>query len=170
MSEQHRQRIGLVINPTAGKNTGARIGREAAALLTAAGHDIVDLSAMDGAHAMERARAAIVGRTVDCIVVAGGDGMVHFGVNLVAGTDIPLGIVGAGTGNDTARELGLPVRDAAKSVERITHGARRRIDAVRSVTPHGDVRWFVGVLAAGFDAVVNERANGWQWPKGQMRY
>ncbi len=170
MIEQHRQRIGLIINPTAGKNTGARIGREAATLLTAAGHEIVDLSAMDGAHAMERARAAIADRAVDCIVVAGGDGMVHFGVNLVAGTDIPLGIVAAGTGNDTARELGLPVRDAAKSVERIIHGARRQIDAVRHVTPHGDARWFVGVLAAGFDAVVNERANGWQWPKGQMRY
>ncbi len=39
MSE--RLRVGLVINPTAGKNTGARIGREAASLLAAAGHEIV---------------------------------------------------------------------------------------------------------------------------------
>ena len=52
-------RVGMVINPTAGKNTGARIGREAATLLAAAGHDVVDLSAMDGAHALERGRAAI---------------------------------------------------------------------------------------------------------------
>ncbi|GGB66528.1 diacylglycerol kinase [Knoellia flava TL1] len=163
-------RVGLVINPTAGKNTGARIGREAASLLAAAGHEVVDLSAMDGAHAVERARAAIEARSVDVLVVAGGDGMVHLGVNLVAGTDVPLGIIAAGTGNDNARELGLPVRDAAKAVERITRGATRRIDAVRVLDPHGNPRWFVGVLAAGFDAVVNERANGWRWPKGQMRY
>ena len=26
------------------------------------------------------------------------------------------------------------------------------------------------MLAAGFDAVVNERANGMRWPRGQMRY
>ena len=26
------------------------------------------------------------------------------------------------------------------------------------------------MLAAGFDAVVNERANQWRWPKGPMRY
>ncbi|CAN7441847.1 YegS/Rv2252/BmrU family lipid kinase [Knoellia sp. LjRoot47] len=168
MSE--RLRVGLVINPTAGKNTGARIGREAASLLAAAGHDIVDLSAMDGAHALERGRAAIRDASVDVVVVAGGDGMVHLGVNLVAGTDVPLGIIAAGTGNDNARELGLPVRDAAKAVERITRGATRRIDAARVIDPHGDPRWFVGVLAAGFDAVVNERANGWRWPKGQMRY
>jgi len=165
-----RLRVGLVINPTAGKNTGARIGREAASLLAAAGHEVVDLSAMDGAHAVERARAAIEARSIDVVVVAGGDGMVHLGVNLVAGTDVPLGIIAAGTGNDNARELGLPVRDAAKAVERITHGATRRIDAVRVLDPHGSPRWFVGVLAAGFDAVVNERANGWRWPKGQMRY
>ena len=165
-----RPRIGMVINPTAGKNTGARIGREAATLLAAAGHEVVDLSAMDGPHALERGRAAIADRAVDCIVVAGGDGMVHLGVNLVAGTDIPLGIIASGTGNDNARELGLPVRDAAKAVERVTHGATRRIDAIRHTTPRGEERWFVGVLAAGFDAVVNERANGWRWPKGQMRY
>lgn len=163
-------RVGLVINPTAGKNTGARIGREAASLLAAGGHEVVDLSAMDGAHAVERARAAIESRSIDVVVVAGGDGMVHLGVNLVAGTDVPLGIIAAGTGNDNARELGLPVRDAAKAVERITRGATRRIDAVRVLDPHGNPRWFVGVLAAGFDAVVNERANGWRWPKGQMRY
>ncbi|MFC7492340.1 MULTISPECIES: diacylglycerol/lipid kinase family protein [unclassified Knoellia] len=170
MSDARRERIGLVINPTAGKNTGARVGREAASLLAAAGHEIVDLSAMDGAHAIARARAAIADHSVDCIVVAGGDGMVHLGVNLVAGSDIPLGIIAAGTGNDNARELGLPVRDAGKAVERILRGATRRVDAVRHVTPRGDERWFLGVLAAGFDAVVNERANGWHWPKGQMRY
>ncbi|WP_404386939.1 YegS/Rv2252/BmrU family lipid kinase [Knoellia locipacati] len=163
-------RVGLVINPTAGKNTGARIGREAASLLAAAGHSVVDLSAMDGPHALERGRAAIRDKDIDVVVVAGGDGMVHLGVNLVAGTDVPLGIIAAGTGNDNARELGLPVRDAAKAVERITRGATRRIDAVRLVTARGEQRWFVGVLAAGFDAVVNERANGWRWPKGQMRY
>ncbi len=168
MSDQLR--VGLVINPTAGKNTGARIGREAATLLAAAGHAVVDHSAMDGAHALERARAAIRDKDIDVVVVAGGDGMVHLGVNLVAGTDVPLGIIAAGTGNDNARELGLPVRDAAKAVERITRGATRRIDAIRLVTHRGEQRWFVGVLAAGFDAVVNERANGWRWPKGQMRY
>ena len=28
----------------------------------------------------------------------------------------------------------------------------------------------MGVLAAGFDAIVNERANQWRWPRGPMRY
>lgn len=163
-------RLGLIVNPTSGKNTGARIGTEALTLLRAAGADIVDLSAADARGALERGRAAVAARAVDAVVVAGGDGMVHLGANLCAGTDVPLGVIAAGTGNDIARELGLPVRDAAKSVERILAGATRRIDAARHTTATGEARWFVGVLAAGFDAVVNERANHWRWPRGSMRY
>lgn len=37
-------------------------------------------------------------------------------------------------------------------------------------TAAGETRWFLGVLAAGLDAVVNERANGWHWPRGRARY
>jgi diacylglycerol kinase (ATP) len=163
-------RMGLMVNPTSGKNTGASVGMEALTLLRAAGADILDLSAADARSAMEQGRAAIVSGAVDRIVVAGGDGMVHLGTNLCAGTGVPLGVIAAGTGNDIARELGLPVRDAAKSVERILSGGTRVVDVVRHTTATGEDKWFLGVLAAGFDAVVNERANQLTWPKGPMRY
>lgn len=159
-----------MVNPTSGKNTGAQVGTEALTLLRAAGVDILDLSAADARSAMEQGRAAIASGAVDRVVVAGGDGMVHLGANLCAGTGIPLGVIAAGTGNDIARELGLPVRDAAKSVERILSGGTRVVDAVRHTTATGEDKWFLGVLAAGFDAVVNERANQLRWPKGAMRY
>lgn len=169
---RHRapRRLGVVINPTAGKNTGGQIGRIAVSLLAAAGETIVDLSAMDADHATERVEEAIASGSIDALIVAGGDGVAHLGINLCAGTSVPLGIIAAGTGNDIARELGLPVRDAAKSVERILHGGTRAVDLARHIDPTGQARWFAGVLAAGFDAVVNERANGWRWPKGQLRY
>ena len=32
------------------------------------------------------------------------------------------------------------------------------------------MRWFGAVLAAGFDAIVNERANRMRWPRGPRRY
>ncbi|HET7820743.1 MAG TPA: diacylglycerol kinase [Ornithinibacter sp.] len=163
-------RLGLIVNPTSGKNTGARIGTEALTLLRAAGVEILDLSAADARSAMEQGRAAIAAGAVDSIVVAGGDGMVHLGANLCAGRGVPLGIIAAGTGNDIARELGLPVRDAAKAVERILDGGTRVVDVARHTMATGEDRWFLGVLAAGFDAVVNERANQWRWPKGPMRY
>ncbi|MEO6790783.1 MAG: diacylglycerol kinase [Ornithinibacter sp.] len=163
-------RLGLMVNPTAGKNTGALIGTRALTLLRAAGVDILDLSATDARSAREKGRAAIAAGEIDRLVVAGGDGMVHLGANLCAGTDVELGIIAAGTGNDIARELGLPVRDAEQAVERILAGRTRAVDAARHTTATGESRWFVGVLAAGFDAIVNERANQWRWPRGPMRY
>ncbi|MGB7820543.1 MAG: diacylglycerol kinase [Ornithinibacter sp.] len=163
-------RLGLIVNPTSGKNTGSLIGTRALTLLRSAGVDILDLSAADARSAMEQGRAAIGSGRIDRLVVAGGDGMVHLGANLCAGTGVPLGVVAAGTGNDIARELGLPVRDAEEAVERILAGRTRTVDLARRTAAEGEHRWFAGVLAAGFDAVVNERANRWRWPRGPMRY
>ena len=159
------RRIALLVNPTAGKGRGAAIGAEVAARLRAAGHEVVDVSGDTAEAAGDRARAAVADG-VDTLVVGGGDGMVHLGVDLCAGTDVPLGIVAAGTGNDIARALGLPVHDAAAAARLVDTGRVRSIDAGRAEDDHGVVRWCVGVLGAGFDARVNERANGWSWPTG----
>src|SRR5690606_37164472 len=51
------------------------------------------------------------------------------------------------------------------AVDRLLGWRTRRVDLA-----HANGRWFVTVLAAGFDAVVNERANRMSWPRGQMRY
>jgi diacylglycerol kinase (ATP) len=91
--------------------------------------------------------------------------MVHLAVQAVAGTGTPLGIIPAGSGNDVARYFDLPRKEAEAAASRVLAGNTRTVDLARS----GD-RYFVTVMAAGFDAVVNERANRMTWPKGQMRY
>jgi diacylglycerol kinase (ATP) len=143
------------------------------ARLQARGHDLVDVAGDSAPETLDRSRAAVAGG-LDALVVVGGDGMVNLGVNAVAGTDVPLGIVAAGTGNDIAGSLGLPVHDAATAVavveDALESGRARRVDAVRGTADGGPPRWFVGVLCGGFDAVVNERANRWSWPRGRMRY
>src|SRR5690606_141564 len=49
--------------------------------------------------------------------------------------------------------------------------AARAVDAVAVGPPGGEpVRWFLGVLSAGIDAAVNERANRMRWPGGTGRY
>ncbi|MFD0823876.1 sphingosine kinase, partial [Micromonospora zhanjiangensis] len=49
-------------------------------------------------------------------------------------------------------------------------GRTRPVDLARMTGPDGSVRWFGAVLAAGFDAIVNERANRMRWPRGRRRY
>jgi diacylglycerol kinase (ATP) len=163
------KRIGLVVNPTSGKNRGMALGLQVAHRLRAAGHEVLDLSDESYAAARDRALGAIA-QGVDLLAVVGGDGMAHLGVNLAAETKTPLAIIAAGTGNDVARGLGLPVHDPVRAADVITTGAPRQVDAVRMVDAHGQRHWFIGVLGAGFDSVVTERANTWAWPKGQMRY
>ena len=163
------RRVGLVVNPTAGGNRGRALGLSVARRLRAAGHEVLDLSAETAAVARDRARAAMA-RGIDVLAVAGGDGMVSLGVNLCAETDTPLGVIAAGTGNDVARGLGLPVHDPGAAADVVGTGTPRRIDAVRLRADSGEARWYAGVLGAGFDSVVNERANGWRWPRGRARY
>lgn len=66
----------------------------------------------------------------DCVVAVGGDGTVAAVAHVLAGSDTPLGIVPAGTGNMVARELGIPI-DAKAAIALIAGQHRlRKIDAM----------------------------------------
>lgn len=160
--------VALLVNPTAGKGRAAGLVADVTERLRGGGANVAILVGTDAAHAQSLARQAVTDG-VDAVVALGGDGMVHLALNVVAGTDTPLGIIPAGTGNDMASCLGLPTKDpvAAAGVvaEHLNAGTARRIDAVRV----GD-RWFGCVLSAGFDSKVNDRANRMSWPRGRMRY
>jgi diacylglycerol kinase (ATP) len=156
--------IALLTNPTSGKGRGAAAREAALPRLRQAGFEVRDLVGADADESLDLARAAVADG-VWALVVCGGDGMVHLGVQAVARTTTHLGIVPAGTGNDVARYVDLPRKDPAAAADRVVASTPRRLDLARC----GD-RWFVTVMAAGFDAVVNERANHMTWPRGQMRY
>lgn len=165
-------RIVVAINPTASFGKGRSVGPSVVQSLRGAGHRVTALSESTYADLARVAREAVDLRP-DALVVVGGDGMVSLGANLVAGTSIPLGLVPSGTGNDVSRGLAIPIGDTDAAIDLLLEALTRRpriIDAARVIRPgHPDV-WFVGVLSAGFDALVNERANQMRWPRGKSRY
>ncbi|GMA31273.1 diacylglycerol/lipid kinase family protein [Litorihabitans aurantiacus] len=185
-------RIGLLVNPTAGRGRAAGVGRVALEQLRAAGHDVVDLTASDGGAAAGSAREFLLGGgTGDdlALVAVGGDGVVNLAANaiLAHAPHVPLGLVPAGTGDDTARALGLPRRDPVAAVARLLAALARPpqvvdVGVVGRAGEGGDGdaedggvapphrRYFVGVLSAGIDAAVNARANRLRWPRGPLRY
>jgi diacylglycerol kinase (ATP) len=156
--------IALLTNPTSGKGRGATARTAVLPRLREAGFVVRDLIGIHADEALDLARGAVADG-VWGLVVCGGDGMVHLGAQAVARTGVHLGIIPAGTGNDVARYLDLPRKDPGAAADRIIASTPRSIDLARCGS-----KWFVTVLAAGFDAVVNERANEMRWPKGQMRY
>lgn len=165
--------LGVVVNPVAGKGRGTGVGAAVLDALRRRGHRVEDLTARDLRTATAHARRAAVAG-LDALVVVGGDGLVHLGANVVAETDLPLGIVAGGTGNDVARALGLPRGDVAGSVSAIERAllmGPRAVDAVRVGSPAQSAReWYLGALSCGIDAAVNARANAMSWPRGSARY
>lgn len=141
------------------------------AALNQAGHRVTGLTA-SGFEALRRDVQAALAPDVDVLVVVGGDGMVSLGTNLLAGTRRPLAIVPCGTGNDLARGLGIPVDDTDAAIRQLIDALTRPPRAIDAARVHrgNTTTWFAGVLSAGFDAVVNERANRMRRPRGKSRY
>ena len=156
--------IALLTNPTSGRGKGARFREAALPRLRDAGLVVRNLEGRDADEALDLAKASVADG-VEALVVCGGDGLVHLAAQVLADTGVPLGIIPAGTGNDTARYFDLPRKDPVAAADRVIGSRVRTVDLARSGSRH-----FVTVLAAGFDAIVNERANEMTWPRGQMRY
>jgi diacylglycerol kinase (ATP) len=168
------RRIVAVINPQAAFGKHRKLGAVVVHRLKAEGFE---LEVIRGASFDEtRARASQSLRPGDALLVVGGDGMVSMAVNLVAGTDIPFAVMPAGTGNDFARGLGMPVHDLDACLDltvRALRGVPQAIDLARvSSLNAADVSSviYACVLSAGFDAFVNERANRMRFPRGRSRY
>lgn len=165
------QRLVVAVNPAASFGRNRAVGAAVVERLVREGYEVSMLREANFELLRREAESAVAQGT-DGLVVVGGDGMASLGVNLLAGTDIPLGIVAAGTGNDFARGLGLPFDDPAAATDAIVERLRlptRRIDA--GVIRHGVAStWFACVVSAGFDAVVNDRANRMTRPRGPSRY
>ena len=171
------KRIVVAINPSASFGATREVGPAIVQTLRAMGHEVTSLTEPDFEQLLESARAAVRKRP-DALVVVGGDGMVNLGANLVAGTRVPLGLIPSGTGNDMARGLGIPHEDteaAIRTLDAALAAGPRTIDAGRiswtdAATGTREQRWFACALSAGFDAIVNERANAMRHPKGPSRY
>ena len=106
----------------------------------------------DAAHLLALARRAAAEKP-DAVVSLGGDGTQHYVLNGIMGSEIPLGIIPCGSGNDLAKGLGIPVR-ARAAAEVLCAGHSRRLDL-------GQVgnTVFTCIAGAGFDSVVTRYAN-----------
>lgn len=153
----HRtRRVAVVANPAAGHGRGRRLLAAVLARLEGAG---VSVAAHLPVHPEDAARACAeaVADGHDALVVVGGDGTVHIGVNACAGSGVPLGIVPAGTGNDFARAVGIP-RRWADAVDTVLGGRTTSVDLME-VTDAAGEQCFVGsVVSTGFDERVGRRA------------
>lgn len=172
MRQLHRCEIGrvtLLTNPASGHGNAPHAAQKAIARFQRRGVDVVEIVGRDAEHA-RRLLGAALDRGTDALVVAGGDGVIADALQALAGTDVPLGIIAAGTGNDHAREYGLPRKDPAAAADVVADGWTETVDLGRIRDRAGTTTWFGTVVATGFDSLVSDRTNRMRWPHGRMRY
>ncbi|GAB5078214.1 diacylglycerol/lipid kinase family protein [Arthrobacter sp. AD-310] len=91
----------------------------------------------------------------DIIIAGGGDGTVRCVAEVLAGTDVPMGLLPLGTGNLLARNLGMDITDYDAAMAGAFAGTERKIDVVRAHRKDPDKEQLFLVMAGmGYDATI----------------
>ncbi len=171
----------LVVNPSAGRGRARKLLPKITSALVA-GLPQVNLRVIQAATwqearlrciaAVEQARPPQPDGPRDSLLVMGGDGMMHLGLNAAAGTQVPLGLIPAGSGNDFCRGVDVPTSPLA-AVRTIIEGKVRRIDlmsATGRLVDGAEQRWVGSIVSTGFDGRVNYRTNRASFSMGGLVY
>ena len=154
MPEGIREAV-IVYNPAAGRRRERRMVEleQARQILWHSGIRTELRGTQGPGTATEIAREEVE-RGMQLVIVCGGDGTINEVVNGLAGTQVPMAVLPAGTANVLAKELGIPW-DIPQATELIPQGQRRRIALGRvTQTKTGESRYFLCTGGAGPDGVM----------------
>lgn len=165
----------VIVNPVAGMGRAHELEPRIQAALREGAVEAHILETREPGHA-ERLAAAAADLGHDRVVAVGGDGTVQEVVNgLMAGsppgTPPPaLGVVPAGSGNDLARSLGLPL--APLEALPVALGPKTRKLDLGTALSDGVQRYFHAAGGTGFDAEVAFTMAGRRhpWQRGRAGY
>ena len=137
----------LIWNPVAGN--GAAIGayQLVADALAERGIPFTAEKTEYSGHATILAKQAVLDGAKK-VVVLGGDGTIREVASAMMNTDVPLGIISCGTGNDIIRALKIP-KDPLAALDHVINGEARQMDAAMA----NDLLYF-NVAGFGFDVDV----------------
>src|ERR1700689_4095782 len=169
----------LIYNPTSGGRRHRRFQEieEAVRILKDAGITVELAATTEGGHAQEIARLAVVhGR--EMVIACGGDGTINEIINGLAGSQVPMALLPAGTANILAKELGIPwdIPRAARlipgaDIRRIALGMAMPTNGNHSSAISREGRYFLSVAGAGPDgAIVNCVHQGLKKSAGVFAY
>ena len=167
-----KPRAVIIANPHAGGGRARTIATKAQNALTSAGISVT-LHFPDSREQLQIISARSCAKQPDVVLACGGDGTFHDILQSAIACDTTIGIIPGGTGNDIARSLGLTRKindsffhEMANSI----HNQHCELVDASKITCDGEQVWSLGVISAGFDSAVNERANRMSHFRGTLRY
>lgn len=150
------RKAALLYNPDSGGKRNRRQSEleSALAVLRNAGVDAQLILTDSRAHAAEKARQAVLAGC-DSVFACGGDGTVHNIIQVLANTQVALGVLPMGTANALAHDLHLPMNVVAAATAALQAKPRRvavgRI-ACPDLTGNPVNRYFTVAAGVGVDA------------------
>ena len=99
------RKVSLLFNPLAGKGKALSVADEIQSILKELDVETDALIPTDRSQ-VEGVIKESVDSGIDTLIAVGGDGLINQAVNVLAETDVVLGVIPVGTGNDFARSLG----------------------------------------------------------------
>ena len=153
-----------IVNLLSGSGRCGRDWEHIAKMLYAKGIDFDTVFTGYRYHAIELTKRGIVEDGYRNVIAIGGDGTIHEVANgilsqtEVPSTEVKMGVIPVGTGNDWIRSYGIP-RDYENAINTIVDG-KEFVQDVAKVTYMGrdekeECRYCVNVSGAGLDAFVN---------------
>jgi len=149
----------FVVNESSGNGRGAKVWQQVEKQLQALGTTYRAILASNGQDAYERTAAQLCDTEWEAIAVVGGDGTLHGILPLLVGTGFPVGIIPAGSGNDTSRAFHIP-SDPIQALDIIVSGQTRLTDAIASTSSNGEKQVTLTAIAVGMDGAVAADVNG----------
>lgn len=141
------KRILIIKNPAAGRFSGRELDRSLEKILAGEGVSL-EILALDHSKPLRNQIEDSNPEKYDLVAAAGGDGTVAGVAGVLAGTDKPLGIIPAGTGNLLARELKIPLR-TGRAVELLARDYSEKIIDVMKLND----RIFLSNIGVGLSGV-----------------
>lgn len=166
MKDKERSEWLILVNPNAGVGKGAKDWKIISRLLDKHGFKYRSLFTRTRLHAMKLVEESIQ-KGFRKIVVVGGDGTMNEAVNgifnqqAVPTTDIALGMISVGTGNDWVRSYNIPTeyKQAIKIIKK-GHTLLQDAGIVRYQNGAGEKsRYFINMAGLGFDGLVAQKTN-----------
>src|SRR5271155_1361256 len=169
----------LIYNLSCGRRRESRFTEieEAARILNAAGIR-TELAPPTGRGSATGIARHAVAQNRELVITCGGDGTINEVINGLAGSNVPMALLPAGTANILAKELGIPwdIPQAARLiptgiVRRVALGLAIPADGNHSAAVPPEGRYFLCVAGAGPDgAIVHAVNEGLKKKAGELAY
>ncbi|MET3114689.1 diacylglycerol kinase (ATP) [Pedobacter sp. CG_S7] len=121
------QKLLFIVNPKSGSHTinFSELIRE----FFSTRNYLIEIFELDGDSAIEKIKEVITASNATKVIAVGGDGTLKLVAECLLRTNIPIGLIPAGSANGMARELGVPTH-THEALELILSGTSRSIHVV----------------------------------------